>query len=113
MLARKIAIPISEDKMSGHFGHCEYFMFFEVQNDKIINQTKSIPPPHKQGSYPLWLAENKVTEIIVNGIGQRAIDILQDKKIKYHIGVDIDFPQILVSKLIEGTIETNINLCDH
>jgi len=35
---KKIAIPVSNGALSPHFGHCEIFYIYEVENNKILNE---------------------------------------------------------------------------
>ena len=41
----KIVIPSAEDKLCGHFGHCEYFTFVEVnpETKEILSIEKKVP----------------------------------------------------------------------
>jgi ATP-binding protein involved in chromosome partitioning len=58
----KIAIPMAEDKLCLHFGHCERFALLDVDltGRKIISRADAVPPPHEPGVLPRWLAEQKV-----------------------------------------------------
>ena len=44
----KIAIPTAGGKLCMHFGHCEEFLFLDVdvKEKKILNRNKITPPPH-------------------------------------------------------------------
>jgi len=35
---KKIAIPTTNGVLSAHFGHCEKFALYDVENDKIIKE---------------------------------------------------------------------------
>ncbi len=39
---KKIAIPVMNDKLSRHFGHCEKFYFYEIENTKVVNKIQAI-----------------------------------------------------------------------
>lgn len=112
---KKIALPVSGTKINPHFGHCNSFIFFKVKNHKVVAEewAKAPMPIHKPGLVPGWLAENKVTDVIVGGIGQSAIQILSQYKINVFVGVPIKNPEELVRDYLEGILETNGNLCDH
>ena len=55
----RIAIPVSDGKLSAHFGHCEAFALLEVDKESgtITGQTMAPSPPHQPGMLPGWLAE--------------------------------------------------------
>jgi len=112
-IMKKIALPIVDNKLSPHFGHCQYFSVFSIDNNEIKNIIELIPPPHEPGLLPGWLAEKGVTDIISGGMGQRAIDIFNQNNINVHIGAQIKEAKELILDYIEGTLDTNENSCDH
>jgi len=86
----RIAVPLAQGKLSLHFGHCDQFAIFDIDDNlkKIINRKDETPPAHEPGVLPRWLHENNVNVIIAGGMGQRA--------------------QQLFTQL-----ETGDNICDH
>ena len=110
---KKIALPVVDGKLSPHFGHCQHFEIFDVENNKIIEKTVAISPPHEPGILPGWLAEKGVTDIIAGGMGQRAIGLFNQNNINAYVGAQIKEPKELVLDFIKGTLETSANLCDH
>jgi len=111
---KKFAIPVAEGRLSQHFGHCEHFFFIEVDdNDNITNDEIIAPPEHTPGSYPNWLADNKVTDLIAGGLGQKAIDVLNQRGVNVFVGAPVKTPITLVKEFLAGTIETQANMCDH
>ena len=111
---KKIAIPIANNKLSSHFGHCEHFFFIEVNNNnEITNEEILIPPEHQPGTYPNWLAENGITDVIAGGLGQRAIDILNEKGVNVFVGAGVDEPMSIAKNFLNGTLTTQANMCDH
>ena len=80
-MTRKIAVPISNGKLDGHFGHCQQFAMVQVEEKKITEITHLDAPPHQPGLLPPWLAERGATDIIAGGMGQRAIDLFNERSI--------------------------------
>lgn len=110
---RRIAIPVSDGTLSAHFGHCQNFYIYDVENSSIKSEEMLIPPPHEPGVLPKWLAEKKVSDIIAGGMGQRAIDLFNQNNINVYVGAEIKPPKLLVEAFCNGTLKTNANLCDH
>ena len=81
----RCAIPVTGGMMSPHFGHCEQFALFDVDEQKkeIINKELVLSPEHQPGLLPAWLAEKGVTVVIAGGMGPRALDIFR----QYGIGL--------------------------
>jgi len=111
----RIAIPLSQGKLSLHFGHCDQFAIFDIDGEtsKVINRKDAAPPTHAPGVLPKWLHENNVSVIIAGGMGQRAQQLFAQNDIKVVIGASGQSPEELVSAYLEDTLETGDNICDH
>ena len=73
----KIAVAAMGHTVAGHFGHCENFIFFDVEDNKIVDE-KSVPNPgHRPGFLPNFLADNGAEVIIAGGMGGGAVDIFK------------------------------------
>ncbi|MEN8121058.1 MAG: NifB/NifX family molybdenum-iron cluster-binding protein [Bacteroidota bacterium] len=110
---RKIALPVANSLLSPHFGHPEYFYIFEANENTIEKEEMHVPPAHTPGSYPKWMADMGVTDIIVGGIGQMAINLFNSNGINVYIGAAIKNPKELAKELLQGTLVSKENLCNH
>ncbi|MDF1576713.1 MAG: NifB/NifX family molybdenum-iron cluster-binding protein [Bacteroidales bacterium] len=108
-----IAVPISYGKLDGHFGHCQQFAMVKVEEKKITEITYLDAPPHKPGLLPPWLAERGATEIITGGMGQRAIDLFNERGINVFVGAPSLTPEELVNGFLHEKISFSANYCDH
>lgn len=111
----KIAIPVTDGRLSLHFGHCEKFAIFDVDDgtSKVISREDAAPPAHAPGVLPQWLSENNVSVIIAGGMGQRAQQLFAQNDIKVVVGASGGSPEELVSAYLENKLETGENICDH
>jgi len=111
----RIAIPVAQDRLSPHFGHCDQFAIFDIDDNlkKVINRNDATPPAHAPGVLPKWLHENNVNVIIAGGMGQRAQQLFAQNDIEVVIGATTGSPEELVSAYLGGTLETGDNICDH
>ncbi|KPJ66067.1 MAG: chromosome partitioning protein ParA [Coxiella sp. DG_40] len=111
----RIAIPLAQGKLSLHFGHCDQFAIFDIDDktSKVINRKDAAPPAHAPGVLPKWLHENNVSVIITGGMGQRAQQLFTQNNIEVVTGVSAQSPEELVSAYLENTLETGDNICDH
>ena len=108
-----VAIPTLNGVLSPHFGGAEFFTLFETSEDKKILKEYILPTPeHIEGSYPQFLAENKVTDIIVGGVGGKAIDIFNQFGINVYTGAPSILPKTLVEQLLNDTLIVTGNTCD-
>lgn len=111
----KIAIPLVQDKLCTHFGHCEQFALLEVNPDqKSIEQIEQLtPPPHEPGVLPKWLAQQQASLVIAGGMGSKAQELLRDYGVRVITGVKEGSPRDIVQAYLEDRLETGENLCDH
>lgn len=111
----KYAIPTTGGKLSLHFGHCEQFALFDVDEQKreIVKKELVASPEHQPGLLPAWLAEKGASVVITGGMGPRAVDIFQQHGIKVVLGAPEDDPEQVVLSYLEGNLAIGENICDH
>ncbi len=111
----KIALPIANKTVCMHFGHCEEFVLFEVDEEsKEIIKSETFPsPPHQPGMLPKWLAEKGAEVIVAGGMGRRARDIFEQCGIKVIIGSPSGKPEEIVLQYLNGNLQIGENVCDH
>lgn len=108
-----IALPIKENKLSPHFGDCSHFKFYYEENGEITKEDLIPAPPQQPELIPNLLIEKGVTDVIAFGIGLIPIEILNRNKINVFVGVREGDPKIIMQDYMNGTLETDGNLCDH
>ena len=111
----RIAIPVTEGKLSAHFGHCEEFALIDADREsKTITATEMLAaPPHEPGLLPRWLAEKGAEMIIAGGMGGRAQGLFQQQKIAVVVGAPSDTPEVVANAYLQGSLKTGDNVCDH
>lgn len=112
-MKKKIAIPTQAGALCAHFGHCEKFAIYDVEDNKIIKEEMITPPPHEPGSHPAFLRNLDCEAIIAGGMGQRAQNLFAQNNIEVIIGLHSNNPKELVEEYIAGNLESGDNLCDH
>ncbi|MEJ5299634.1 MAG: NifB/NifX family molybdenum-iron cluster-binding protein [Thermodesulforhabdaceae bacterium] len=111
----KIAIPVTDGRLSMHFGHCERFAFFDVdpQTGQILKKEEVLAPPHQPGFLPQWMAQQKVDLVLAGGMGGRALGLFAQYGIRVITGAPSLEPEQIVRSYINGTLQTGANVCDH
>jgi ATP-binding protein involved in chromosome partitioning len=111
----KIAIPVANQQLCMHFGHCETFAVLTVDSStkKITGREDLVPPPHEPGVLPRWLGEQKVNVIIAGGMGQRAQQLFAEQNISVVVGAPAATPEELTAAYLAGTLVSGTNACDH
>ena len=111
----KYAVPVSGGRLSPHFGHCENFAFFDVEeaSKKIVNRESIASPPHQPGFLPVWLAEKGASIVIAGGMGPRAVELFRQNGIDVVLGAQESDPEQAVISHLNGVLATGDNVCDH
>ena len=109
----KIAIASDKDKVTEHFGHCEGFIIYTIENNEIKSKEMVQNPGHKPGFLPVFLHERGVTTIISGGMGGGAVDLFNEKDIEVVIGAKGQSDDVIKSYLA-GDLEFTGSVChDH
>ena len=111
----RIAIPLTDGKLSQHFGHCEQFAIIDVDKDSKSVKSKELitPPANQPGVLPQWLTGLQVELIIAGGMGQRAQQLFTQNQIEVVVGAPEEKPTELVSRYLDGRLVCGQNVCDH
>ncbi len=114
VMITRIAMPVEQDKLSPHFGHAEKFLFFDIEDGKILSTEITPTPEHMEGSFPEWIKSNKANVLIVSGIGPKAVEILEQSGITVIKNVVPDKPRSIVEDFINNKLDTSYEeVCDH
>lgn len=111
----RYAVPMSEGMVAQHFGHCEHFGLFDVDEagKEIVCKEVVASPEHQPGLLPVWLAEQGVCVVIAGGMGSRAQDLFRENRIAVAINVLETDPEKAVLDYLRGILESGDDVCDH
>lgn len=107
----KIAVASEGNIVTGHFGHCEGFNVFTVEDNKIKNKEFIANPGHRKNFLPNFLNDKGVNVIISGGMGRGAIDIFNEKGIEIIIGAT-GAAEEAVKKYLNGELESTGSVCN-
>jgi predicted Fe-Mo cluster-binding NifX family protein len=108
----KIAIAQDGNRVSEHFGHCQGYAIFDVE-ESIIYRRDDLPSPgHEPGRLPVFLAEHGVDLIIAGGMGPRAVDLFRENGINVLLGIggNVDY---VAQDYIAGRLSPGKSSCHH
>ncbi|HEX75704.1 MAG TPA: ATPase [Dehalococcoidia bacterium] len=111
----RYAVPVTDGRVAAHFGHCQQFAFFDVDEARkeIVGKEIIASPGHEPGLLPIWLAEEGASVVIASGMGSRAQGLFRQNRIEVVIGALEGDPEKAVLNCIEGKLATGDNICDH
>jgi predicted Fe-Mo cluster-binding NifX family protein len=108
-----IAIPMENGVLCPHFGHCQTFAIVDVEDGVITEIKEVVPPEHVPGSYPKFVAQFGVTDVIAGGMGQQAIMLFNQQKINAFVGAPIKPARELVTDFLTNKLSLSANYCNH
>ena len=106
----KIAVASEGKIVTEHFGHCEGFLIFETENDKITQSEMVANPGHRPGFLPNFLNDLGVNVIISGGMGGGAIDIFNEKNIEVIVGASGD-AKTAAEAYLKGELKSTGSVC--
>lgn len=109
----KIVIPSAENKLCGHFGHCEYFSFVEVnpETKEILSIDKKFPEEGISCQSANWIASQGANIVLAGGMGGRPMAIFAQNGVKIVAGCpELDIEEV-VTKFLNNTLVTGENAC--
>lgn len=109
----KIAVTYENGQVFQHFGHCENFKIYEVENKEVKSAEVMSAVGSGHGALADFLHLNGVNVLICGGIGGGARTALAEAGIQLYPGVVGD-ADAMVSALLNGTLAFNPNtVCNH
>jgi len=112
----KIALPSNERTVDGHFGHCQCFTIFTVDDkNRIVSEEKLTPPPGcgcKSNIIP-QLAGMGVSIMLAGNMGSRAVSVLSSAGIKVIRGCVGDVREVVEAWLAGKIDDSGIGCQPH
>jgi len=105
----KVAVPVTDGVLSGHFGHCVEFALFEVDaaRGSILGRQDVPAPEHQPGLLPGWLSSHGADVVIAGSMGGRARDLFARHQVAVVAGAPEGDPRELVMAFLAGTLSGN------
>jgi len=108
----RVAIASDHNVVASHFGECQGFTIFDVLSDKVLKQFYLASPGHRPGFLPTFLHDQEVELVIVGGICENAIKLLNHNNIDVIIGAKGDVLDVINSYL-NRTLKSDDSACLH
>ncbi len=111
---KKIAVPLTDNGLvDSHFGHCEYYGIFTISEKNEIANFKRVKSEDGCGcesNIAGWLKNQGVTIMLAGGIGQGAINKLNQSQIEVVRGCE-GVAEKIVKQYISGLVADSGETC--
>lgn len=112
----KIALPSRQNLIDDHFGHCEYFTIFTVDNYKSIVNEETIASPSGCGcksNIAQILAEKGVKVMLAGNMGEGAVRVLNNSGIEALRGCSGDVKTVALKWLTGSLTDSGESCSEH
>jgi predicted Fe-Mo cluster-binding NifX family protein len=110
----KIALPSRQNQVDEHFGHCEYFTVFTIDDKNTISSQEVIGSPAGCGcrsNIAVTLKDMGVKLMLAGNMGQGAVNVLGSVGIKVLRGCSGDVREVAEAWL-SGKLEDSGVSCE-
>ena len=105
-----VAVASDKGNVAGHFGHCESFIVFQCENNKVTSNKTVLNPGHRPGFLPNFLNDMGVNVIISGGMGGGAIDIFNGHNIEVVVGTK-GSSKVAADLYLKGQLKSTGSVC--
>lgn len=113
VMNQKIAIPTCEGKLWQHFGKAPEVTFVTVENGEVKETVVLKAPEHEHGAMPKFIAAQGATDVLCGGLGQGAVNMLNQLGIQVHGGAPAIAVEEVLSQYLGGIIVYGDSSCHH
>jgi len=112
----KIALPSNQNRVDEHFGHCEYFTVFTVNDNKQIvaeDKVNSAAGCGCKSNIVNTLSDMGVDLMLAGNMGQGAVNVLESFGIKVLRGCTGDVKAVAEDFLAGNLSDSGIGCTEH
>ena len=106
----KIAVASDGENVSLHFGHCEGFTIYGIEDNKALKKEFVENPGHKPGYLPVFLKDLSTDVIIAGGMGGSAQQLFNENEIEVVVGAQ-GLCDDVVQKYVSGELKSTGAIC--
>lgn len=112
----KIALPSYQNQVDEHFGHCEYFTVFTIDDQKRILSEEKISSPAGCGcksDIASILAQMGVKYMLAGNMGQGAVNVLGNNGIRVLRGCSGNVKEVVEKWLAGNLHDSGLSCAQH
>lgn len=111
----KIAIPTRDNRVDDHFGHCDHYTVFTVDENKAVISSERLDSPQGCGcksNIASVMQDMGITVMLAGNMGMGAFNKLSEHGIGVLRGCQGNIEDVLKAYL-EGSISDSAESCSH
>jgi predicted Fe-Mo cluster-binding NifX family protein len=111
----KLAVPTKDQMVDSHFGHCDHYTIFTIDESKSVQKTEDYESPQGCGcksDVAILLKAEGVDVMLAGNMGQGAVNKVQEAGIKVIRGCVGNINDV-VKQYLSGFIMDSGEVCSH
>lgn len=111
----KVAVPTRGLAIDDHFGHCEAYTIFSINENNEIESTETLPAPQGCGcksNIASLLQEMGVTVMLTGSMGNGALNVLNNQGIEV-LRNNTGDARNAVEQYLKGELKDSGEACNH
>lgn len=109
----KVAVPTRDGRVDDHFGHCDHYTIFTIDENNVVTERQTLPSPQGCGcksGIAAVLQEMGVSLMLAGNMGDGAKNKLDAHNIKVIRGCSGDI-ELLLESYLKGEIQDSGMTC--
>lgn len=102
----RVAVTYEKGEIFQHFGHSEQFKFYDIEDDKVVNEQIVDTNGSGHGALAGFLKQSSVDNLICGGIGGGAQMAMKEAGIKLYAGISGSADEA-VKMMLSGSLSEN------
>lgn len=100
----RVAIPVTDGQIPNHLGHCQAFLFSDVEGGNVVREALLPNPGHGPGGPPpLFVAQQGATHVVAWGMPPHAQGLFAQAGIQVELGATGE-PRQALRDWLAGTL---------
>lgn len=110
----KIACPTKDGLIDNHFGHCDYFTIFTVEDGNVTEKVRFDSPVGCgcKSNIAADLQKDGVSVMLAGNMGDGALNVLSSHNIEVIRGCQGNIDDVL-NAYLKGELKDSLISCDH
>jgi predicted Fe-Mo cluster-binding NifX family protein len=112
----KVAVPTRGNEVDSHFGHCEVYTIFSLDENRQVSQKETLPSPQGCGcksNIAGVLQQKGVSIMLAGNMGMGAYNVLNNHGIRVYRGCSGDINRVVDDFLNGKIIDSNESCSNH
>lgn len=112
----KVAVPTKDNLVDNHFGHCEAYSIFTIDQEKKIVQSELFPAPEGCGcksNIASVLKLKGISVMLAGSMGEGALTVLKNEGIEVVRGCSGNVKEVVASYLSGLISDSGIGCTEH